>query len=108
MEQQNQQIAEVLTQRGWTMLPGPALASKTFATAVGPKDAILWLSRCGDSVGNRTLYGEYQSEGSNILGWCGQIVHESADARAVTAIATRFVDAAEKQIGDSYAVRLLN
>lgn len=107
MEQQNQQIADLLTQRGWTVLPGPALASKTFATAVGPKDAILWLSRRVDQVGNRSLSGEYQSEGRNILGGCVQIVHEAADDAAVKGTTARFVDSVEAQIADSYAVRLL-
>lgn len=107
MQQQNQQIADVLTQRGWKVLPGPAFASKTFATAVGPKDAVLWLTRRVDQVGNRSLSGEYQSEGRNILGGCLQIVHEAADASAVNATTARFVDAVEAEIADSYAVRLL-
>lgn len=108
MEQQNQQIADLLTQRGWTMLPGPAFASKSFATAVGPKEALLWVSRRVDQVGNRSLTGEYQSEGRNILGGCFQIVHETADLASVTEKASRFVDAVEAQIADSYAVRLLS
>lgn len=107
MDHQNQQIAAILTQRGWKMLPGPAFAAKSFDTAVGPKDAFLWLSRRVDQVGNRSLSGEYQSEGRNILGGCVQIVHESADETAVKGSTARFVDSVEAQIADSYAVRLL-
>lgn len=107
MDPQLQQIAQTLSQRGWIITDGPSVATKRFMTVVGEKTAIAWFSRRADQVGNRSLTGEYHSEGSNILAARGQIIHEGDDARRVEAAVMAFADSAEAAIADSYAVRLL-
>jgi hypothetical protein len=94
-------VQQALVPLGWTPLTGhTAEATKTYETAVGPKEANLYISR-GDEY-NRTLYGDYQSEGRNVLA-CGTLIPVDASAEFVAALAAKWAAQAEADVDQSYA-----
>lgn len=96
-----------LAELGWDSLGNSrtAIAMKEFQTAVGPKVAHIYLTR-GDGV-QRSLQGDYQSEGRNILEAWGRLVPVDAEPDRVRQEVDQFVKDIERQIGQSYAARLL-
>ena len=84
------------------------IAEKTFATVVGPKTANLRLSPARADDPNRSLIGDYQSEGRNILEARGVLVPVNATPEHAARLAERFLADAEAAIADSYAVRLIH
>lgn len=100
-------IKGLMQSLGWAVSCGPCLVSKTFDTAVGPKDAVVYLSPQDPSGRSRVLFGVYWSEGTNILQSRPVLVPVGAEPVEVKRLATEFVRGVESAIADSYAVRLL-
>lgn len=103
---QRQAVAAELVAAGWKALPGPALASKEFATAVGPREALAWLSG-GNDDSDGWLAGQYWSEGRNALSLCGTVIPVSAGSRDIRERARRFAAEVDAAVAETYAARLL-
>lgn len=102
-------IVAHLVAAGWKVLErSTAIAIKTYDTAVGPKDAHVYLADFGPSETNYVLRGEYYSEGSNVLSARGILIPKDADPAAVKTLTERFATGAENAVLDSYAARLLH
>ena len=100
-------IKGLLVAQGWTILSPDghtAIAYKHFATAVGEKVAHVYLT-AGD--GNRTLQGDYRSEGRNILEPRGQLIPLTASADQVKSLVVAFLTDIDNAIAESYAVKLM-
>lgn len=83
-----------------------AIAMKTYPTAVGLKDAHVYLADFGPEETNYVLQGEYYSEGRNALGGSGVLIPKDADPELAIALTVRFAVGAEKSVLSSYAARL--
>jgi len=94
-------VQKALVANGWTARPAPTLGIKMYDTAVGPRQAAAYLSK-GDEY-NRTVKGDYQSEGNNVLSASGKLIPIGADAQAIEALALAFCAGADKDIDQSYA-----
>jgi hypothetical protein len=82
------------------------IVMKHFQTAVGLKQASVRIK--DDSEGGRYwLSAEYQSEGRNALEACSGIVSATADVPQAHAEVDAFVIEVNRQIGETYAARLL-
>lgn len=102
-----QQVRTAFMVVGWTGLDSTALAEKSFATAVGPKVAHVYLQDCDAQSKAFILAGDYQSEGRNILESCGVLFLKDAQCEAVCGLVASFIARAEQAVGQSYAVRLM-
>lgn len=100
-------IVAHLVRFGWTPLSGTAIAQKTYDTAVGPKTAFVYLSRSAEDDPNRTLQGDYWSEGRNILEPQCVLLPKSADAPELQRLVEKFAAQADKTVSGSYAARLI-
>ena len=101
-------IKELLVETSWTILSSDvhtAIAYKSFKTAVGEKVAHVYLTR-GDEY-NRTLQGDYRSEGRNILEPRCQLIPFTANAAEVKTLVFAFISSIEAAIAESYAVKLM-
>ena len=94
-------VQKTLVANGWEMRAAPTVALKMYDTAVGPRQAVAYLSK-GDEY-NRTLMGEYESRGNNVLGGSGKLIPLDASPEAIEAIALAFCVGADKDIDQSYA-----
>lgn len=102
-------IVAQLVEAGWTAIErSTAIAIKTYDTAVGPKDAHVYLADFGPSETNYVLQGEYYSEGSDVLSARGILVPKDADLATANTLTERFATDAEAAVLDSYAARLLH
>lgn len=102
-------IVAQLVAAGWTAMErSTAIAIKTYDTAVGPKDAHVYLADFGPSETNYVLQGEYYSEGSNALSARGILIPKDADPKAAKTLTEHFATGAEAAVLDSYAARLLH
>lgn len=99
-------VLHVLLARCWSCFGEGALASKSFMTKVGYKDAQIYLS-IGDGY-NQTLYGEYQSEGRNILAGDSVLIPVGSSVEDIAVLTEKFLNRLEVSISQSYAVKLLN
>jgi hypothetical protein len=79
---------------------------KSFPTAVGRKDASVRVYMSSESP-MLILQGEYFSEGGNVLATDFLWIKASSTCAEVEALVAKWVAAAEKSIGSSYAARLL-
>lgn len=100
-------VADRLEALGWKKGAWTAVASKSYDTAVGAKEAVVYLASWGPSEANVTLTGAYQSEGHNILSTCFVSVPKTAGREEIDQKVGLFVEQAEKAISESYARRLL-
>lgn len=101
-------IAAELQAQGYTLTQGPSLASKTFPTVVGPKTVTIWLYPPRTSSDPRVwvLWGEYWSEGRNVMSGCEELIPDDADANTVRSTTQHLIQHGEAAILDSYAARL--
>jgi putative DNA primase/helicase len=97
-------VAETLLECGWLASNSSAIGFKSFDTVVGVKQAQAYLSK-GDGF-NRTLNGEYQSEGRNVLSSKGVLIPVNADADTVRRLACQFARQADLAVAESYAASL--
>lgn len=91
---------------GWSTEGGTA-AVKNFDSAVGPKKALIWVSRHPDQEGNITVSGEFWSEGRNIVESNGLLLNVEMSIGQIPRRIEHFLKKLEVKIRDSYAVRLL-
>jgi hypothetical protein len=102
-------IAAHLSELGWKRLTGgTAIASKSYATAVGPKEALVYLQDFGSQCDYVGLAGEYVSEGRNALDSQGQLIPRSAEGDALLATVQRFAADCDAAVAQTYAARLLH
>lgn len=111
MATNNQELrAAILVQlvaAGWTPIKGgTAIANKIYPTAVGPKEAQVYLADFGAEEANYVLQGQYYSEGRNVLAGDSVLIPKAADGEHVRRLTDQFAAAAEATVLDSYAARL--
>lgn len=100
-------IVAQLAAAGWTPIQGrTAIANKTYPTAVGPKEAQVYLAVFGAEDPNYVLQGQYYSEGRNVLAGDSVLIPKAADGEQVRRLTDQFAAAAEATVLDSYAARL--
>jgi len=106
----NQRIVNLvcgcLLSSGWNNFdrPSTALSFKMYDSAVGKKEAQVYLS--GDQY-NWRLSGLYQSEGRNILEAESVLIPKDCSALRLRDLCEQFLENVETAIAKSYAVRLL-
>ena len=99
-------ITDTLVSCGWQAKDGAAIASRTFDTAVGKKDALVYLADYGGDDGY-LLQGEYYSEGRNALEPHNVRISKHNGASTTVDLVRRFSDRAVEIVGKTYAARLL-
>ena len=96
-------VGALLRQHGWVLVEGgTALATKVYRTAVGPKEAQVYLSRSRDDDPNQSLSGQYYSEGRNIMS-TGVLLPKAAAAADVERLVAQFAREADSAVDASYA-----
>ena len=96
-------VGALLRQHDWVLVEGgTALATKVYSTAVGPKEAQVYLSRSRDDDPNQTLSGQYYSEGRNIMA-VGVLLPKVAAAADVERLVGQFAREADAAVDASYA-----
>jgi hypothetical protein len=100
-------IQAYLAELGWTVLDSTAIASKMYDTAVGPRQALVYVQDFGPQEGVVRLMGDYQSEGRNCLSTTSVAITRFADEETIKALTQQFAAEADKAVGESYAMRLL-
>lgn len=100
-------VIECLVARGWvTDRIVKNVVTKYFMTAVGPKQADIWISY-DHHYDFHVLNGDYRSQGNNALaassGW---IPASASDAKIAKAV-DQHLSLVEHVIGETYAARLL-
>ena len=100
-----QAVQQELRQLGWLPIEGgTAIGEKAYVTAVGIKVAHAYLSWSADEDPNQTLYGDYWSEGRNIMPWV--LIPKAASAETVARLVRDFARGADKAVSESYVGRL--
>lgn len=99
-------VAALLRPHGWLLDCHSAIARKSYATAVGPKEALAYASYWPNS---QCLYltGEYLSEGSNALAIHGVLLPNTANAAMIKPLVDHFAVACDTAVANTYAARLL-
>lgn len=100
-------VQACLAELGWTILDYTAIASKMYDTAVGPRQALVYVQDFGPQEGVVRLMGDYQSEGRNCLSTTSVAIARFADEETIKALTQQFAAEADKVVGESYAMRLL-
>lgn len=100
-------IQTYLTELGWTVLDSTAIASKMYDTAVGPRQALVYVQDFGPQEGVVRLMGDYQSEGRNCLSTTSVAITRFADEEIIKALTQQFAADVDNVVGESYAARLL-
>lgn len=90
---------------GWRASAGTALALKSYATAVGPKDAQAYLVRSGD--GRFVLTATYYSEGRDVLSTVRVPTDVTMEDEHLDLAVKAFSAEIDARVADTYAVRLL-
>lgn len=102
------QIVAELANYGWAPIEGgTAIAIKEFDTAVGPKDAHVYLAEFGADCLNFMLQGDYWSEGRNILEPDFALVPKACSQEALLQLVADFAERVDEKVNSSYAARLL-
>ena len=100
-------VVAQLAAAGWTPIrSGTAIAKKIYPTAVGPKEAQVYLAGFGTEDPNYVLQGQYYSEGRNVLAGDSVLIPKAAGGEQVRRLTDQFAAAAEATVVDSYAARL--
>ncbi|ART57116.1 hypothetical protein CBP36_19625 (plasmid) [Acidovorax carolinensis] len=103
-----QPVGQCLQEHGFELdirEPFSFIGRKTYASAVGPKEAHSFLERFGD--GSFILKAEMLSEGRNCLALCYSIIPKDADAEKIKQCVASFANEVDQAVAGSYAVRLL-
>lgn len=103
------EIQRQLQPHGWSALPSGhhVVATKTYDTAVGPKDAHLSLADWGADSPVFILSGEYQSEGRNALSTTSAHIPKSVTKKELLALVNNLAPEVDKVVSQTYAARLL-
>ena len=104
-------IAEIQQQmqpHGWSPCErSTAVAVKTYDTAVGPKDAVLYLADWGASSDVYILSGNYESEGRNALSTTTAHIPKSVTKEDLLALVNNLAPSLDHAVSETYAARLL-
>jgi hypothetical protein len=103
-------VAARLTAHGWSAdengyATGVGIAKKTFQTAVGPKEAAVYITRSAEGDPTRTLQGTYYSEGNNVMP-CASLFKSWTKDQVEMAV-DQFAADADRSVRASYAAGLL-
>jgi hypothetical protein len=101
-------VTERLVVHGWTAVSPVALAIKSYETAVGQKDAHVYLADYGSECECVAISGDYQSEGRNALESHSVLLPRNADANQVQQLVAKFTQNADAVIAQTYAARLFH
>ncbi|RQR65653.1 hypothetical protein DIE18_04175 [Burkholderia sp. Bp9125] len=85
----------------------PLFTTKDYATAVGPRRAVIRPVVPDNGLGQLWLVGEYISEGNNALVGTMAIIPQDAPDDVVYKLVDRFADDVSHRISETYAARLL-
>lgn len=90
---------------GWYNPPGfnASIGSKRFATAVGEKEASVYLEDWGTSY---RLTAQYDSEGRNVLDSISVFIRKEMNLSQLIECVTRFASSVDERVDESYARRL--
>jgi hypothetical protein len=99
-------ISRRLVELGWPAAGRPALSTKAFLTAVGVRNAHVYLQNYGVECENFLLTGEYRSEGRNCLGNVIVAIPRTVEVGALAPLVEKFVAMAHAAICDTYAMKL--
>lgn len=88
---------------GWHALH-VAVGGKTYATAVGLKDAHAYLERWGG--GAFVLTGQYYSEGNNALSTVRVNFDEGMTEETIRSLVDKFASEVDARVAGTYAMRL--
>jgi hypothetical protein len=99
-------LKEALFKLGWAPARGSALAIKGYPTAVGIKQAVVYLQLAAADHAYM-LQGDYFSEGRNILESEFMMIPRNTLPHALTDLASVFASRTDHVISESYAARLL-
>lgn len=99
-------IRDRLVARGWSPEAYTAVARKSYDTAVGEKDAHAYVADFGPENDGVLLQGDYQSEGSNVLGSCSTCIPRNADMVTLNRLVDHFASQVDKAVSESYAAKL--
>lgn len=99
-------IIECLAARGWIADRIVSAATKDFMTAVGPKQATVWVAYSRSSACH-VLTGQYQSQGNNALSACWSWIPATACESEIANAVDEHLAKVEHAIGETFAVRLL-
>lgn len=101
------EIQRQLQSHGWSPLGLGSLASKHFETAVGPKEAQLYLSDWGHDSPVYVINGIYQSEGRNVLSTTSAHIPKSVTKEDLLALVNNFAPSVDQAVSETYAAKLL-
>lgn len=102
-----ERVMQRMAQQGWQIDPvWGCLATKDFATAVGPKQASVWLTDDREFP-RYWLHGSYYSEGRDALAACYGIIPAIAEMADIDALVDQFLTDVAHTVGSTYAARLL-
>lgn len=100
-------LANQLETLGWTKTDSVAIASREYPTAVGYKQALIYVADYGPDNDSVLLQGDYQSEGRNALEPHCMMVLRTADEEQLRQKAVEFSKNVDKVIMTTYAARLM-
>lgn len=89
---------------GWAIGQGTAVASKMYDTAVGPKEAQIYLMR---GTARFTLTGQYYSEGRNALEAVMVLIEPTIGDEQLREMVEQFAGKVDAAVAATYAARLL-
>lgn len=100
-------VSRLVTVHGWHSDPViPKVATRMYDTAVGPKQASVWFSQCGET-GTIYFWPEYQSEGRNAVANCSAWVRADLSDEQANEVVDNFAEALTACVSQTYAARLL-
>lgn len=100
-------IAAQVAAHGWYGNLADWSASKVYLTAVGEKEALLYVTRSSKDENLVVLSGEYQSEGRNVLAADSALISATASEDEVWNLVEQCLARMETSIAQSYAVHLV-
>lgn len=110
----NKNAFERLKLFGWVLWPDSVntlvIAEKTYESAVGDKVATAYLYPITDkeSSSAAVLSVGFMSKGRNILSSSNVLIPEGCDSAQFAALVDKFAEGIDREVSQSYAVRLLN
>lgn len=93
---------------GWSASNGAAVATKSYPTIVGPKEAQVYLQDFGPNSKDYHLAGMYWSEGRNCLEPHPVAIPKTALQTDVVRLVAQFAQEADAVVLQTYAARLLS
>ena len=110
LDQQADVVKQELVRHGWQLSRWrpellPKAMSRKYETAVGQKEALVWIVPTESDSALR-LTAEYWSEGRNALSCCFSTILVAEDEGEAISKVGAFLADVEKSVAETYAVRL--